>query len=125
MPPDIPVCSVTILLLLTACSPEQKVIAARRDLPAGEHLTLGDIVGMTRPETHAADEVIPVRQSASVIGAWLKGPVAAGEPIPADCCDLIRARVGSTSNSPRQRRLLGERRAARWACRPRPTGRRR
>ena len=30
MPPDIPVCSVTILLFLTACSPEQKVIAARR-----------------------------------------------------------------------------------------------
>lgn len=124
MPPDIPVRSVTILLLLSACT-EPRVIAARRDLPAGAHLTLGDIVGVTRPETHAADEVIPVRQSASVIGAWLKGPVAAGEPIPADCCDLIRARVGSSSNTPRQRRLLRERRAARWACRPRPAGRRR
>jgi len=125
MPPDVPVCSVSILLLLTACSPEPRVIAARRDLPAGAHLTLGDIVGVTRPRTYAAHEVIPVRQSAAIIGAWLKGPVAAGEPIPADCCDFIRTRVGSSSNTPRQRRLLGERRAARWACRPRPTGRRR
>ncbi|MDP3237707.1 MAG: SAF domain-containing protein [Myxococcales bacterium] len=125
MPPDIPVCSVTILLLLTACAPEPRVIAARRDLPAGTHLKLGDIVGVTRPETHPAGEVIAVSQSASVIGAWLKNPVAAGEPIPVDCCDLIRARVGSSHNTPRQRRLLGGRRAARWACRPRPTGRRR
>lgn len=123
MPPDIPLCSLTLLLLLTACSPEPRVIAARRDLPAGAHLTLGDIVGVTRPETHAANEVIPVRQSASVLGAWLKGPVAAGDPIPADCCDLIRARDGSSSNTPRQRRLLGERRAGRWACRVRSRGR--
>ncbi len=125
MPPDIPLCSVTIALFLTACSPEPRVIAARRDLPAGTHLTLGDIVGVTRPETHAPGEVIPVRQSAAVIGAWLKEPVAAGEPIPVDCCDRIRARVGNSSNTPRQRRLLGERRAARWACRSRPRGRRR
>jgi hypothetical protein len=123
MPPDIPVRSVTILLLLSACAPEPRVIAARRDLPAGTHLTLGDIVGVTRPETHATNEVIPVRQSASVIGAWLKGPVAAGDPIPADCCDLIRARDGSSSNTPRPRRLLGERRAGRWVCRVRPRAR--
>lgn len=123
MPPDIPVCSVTLLLLLTACAPEPRVIAARRDLAAGTHLTLGDIVGVTRPETHAADEVISVRRSASVIGAWLKGPVAAGEPIPPDCCDLIRARDASSSNTPRQRRLLGERRAGRWASRVRPRAR--
>lgn len=123
MPPDIPLCSVTMLLLLTACSPEPRVIAARRDLPEGTHLTLGDIVGVKRPTTHAPGEVIPVRQSAAVIGAWLKGPVAAGEPIPVDCCDLIRARDGSSSNTPRQRRLLGERRAGRWASRARSRGR--
>jgi len=122
MPPDLPLC-ITMLLLLTACSPEPRVIAARRDLPAGTHLTLGDIVSVKRPTTHAPEEVIPVKQSAAVLGASLSRSVASGEPLPADCCDLIRASAGSSSNTPRQRRLLGERRAARWACRPRPTRR--
>lgn len=110
MPPDLPFCSVTILLLLTSCAPEPRVIAARRDLAAGTHLTLGDIVSVKRPSTHARGDVIPVARSAAIIGAFLREPVASGEPIPPGCCDLRRARDGSPS--PRQRRLFGTRRAA-------------
>lgn len=120
MPPDIPAFSVTLLLCLSACSPEPRVIAARRDLPAGTHLTLGDIVAVKRPATHEASEVIPVRESAPVIGAYLKEPVASGDPLPPDCCELLRARDGGSTT--RQRRLVTSRRASRWACRRRPPG---
>lgn len=123
MTPDIPALSVTLLLCLSACSLEPRVIAARRDLPAGTHLTLGDIVAVKRPTSHAPHEVIPVKSSAAIIGAYLKTPVASGEPLRADCCELIRARDGSGA-TPRQRRLITSRRASRWACRPRPPGRR-
>lgn len=123
MPPDIPAFSLTLLLCLTACSPEPRVIAARRDLPAGTHLTLGDLVDVKRPATHEPGDVIPVRHSASIIGAYLKDAVASGDPLPPGCCENIRARDGG-STTPHQRRLVTSRRASRWACRHRPPGRR-
>lgn len=117
--PPIPAFIVTLLLCLCACSPEPRVIAARRDLPAGTHVTLGDIVAVKPPSTHEAHEVIPVRRSASVIGAYLKGPVASGEPLPADCCEHLRVRDGGSTLQ--QRRVVTGRRTS-W--RPRATGRR-
>ena len=123
MPPDIPAFSFTLVLCLTACSPEPRVIAARRDLPAGSLLTLGDLVDVKRPVTHEPDDVIPVRHSASIIGAYLKDAVPSGAPLPSDCCERLRVRDrGSTA--PHQRRLVTSRRASRWACRHRPPGRR-
>lgn len=122
MPPDIPWFSFTLLLCFAACSPDPRVIAARRDLPAGTRLTLGDITDVKRPLTHEPHEVIPVRASAPVIGAYLKVPVASGAPLPIDCCELLRTRDGGATS--RQRRLVTSRRLSRWACRRRPPGRR-
>lgn len=119
---------VAVLLLLTgvlaatgqSLTDEHRIVGARRALPAGTRITLGDVTAIEPPEGLAPDKGVRLERASSVIGGTLKRDVGAGAPITVDDVGFLQ-RPGAGPSRPRlgqrpgaaPRRLRGARRRAR------------
>ncbi|MCU0698919.1 MAG: SAF domain-containing protein [Myxococcaceae bacterium] len=97
-----------------------KVVGARRDLVAGDRVTLGDVMPLELDGRLTCEGCLRLEQAATLVGATLVRDVPAGTPVRAR--DVTEAAQGPRSRSepPQRRRPLRLPATARRGMRARP-----